>query len=40
MNLDYSNIGDYSRAWGEIMDCGYENIFDIVIVIVGAYLRR
>lgn len=29
MKLDYSNIGDYSRMWGKILDEHLEYAFDL-----------
>jgi hypothetical protein len=40
MNPDYSNIGEYSRFWGEIEDNGLQNIFDIFTIIMSAYIRK
>lgn len=30
MTIDYSNVGDYSRAWGYAIDNGYEYIIPII----------
>jgi hypothetical protein len=40
MNLDYSNIGDYSRDWGFVMDNELENVFDTITIIICAYFGR
>lgn len=26
MSIDYSNVGYYSRVWGDVIDNGYENM--------------
>lgn len=42
MNLDYSNIGEYSRLWGEMEDNELQTLFNgesIFTIIVVAYAR-
>jgi hypothetical protein len=43
MILDYSNIGEWSRFWGEMEDHGLQGLFNggnIFTIILLAYCRK